>query len=101
MHNIIALAAGYTFARLNKRSLEDSKAICMETGIQNAGLGLILILNFFGEYGGMMLVAAFWGVWDLASAFGLALFWRYRSQTRRVAISASERGSRGARPGAC
>lgn len=79
VHNIIALLAGFYFAKLNKRSFKDSKAICMETGIQNAGLGIVLILNFFGEYGGMMLVAAFWGVWDLISAFALATFWNRRS----------------------
>jgi BASS family bile acid:Na+ symporter len=94
VHNIIALVAGYTFARLNRRSLADSKAICMETGIQNAGLGLIIILNFFGDYGGMMLVAAFWGVWDLASAFGLALFWRYRSSAEEIKIAVSEPGNK-------
>jgi len=83
IHNVLALSAGYLFARLNGRSLADSKAISMETGVQNAGLGLVLILNFFGEYGGMMLVAAFWGVWNLIAALGLSLFWNFRS--RRIA----------------
>jgi len=94
VHNIIALVAGYGFARLNKRTLADSKAICMETGIQNAGLGLILILNFFSEYGGMMLVAAFWGVWDLVSAFTLGLYWRSRSNPEKVIAVVSEPGNK-------
>ncbi len=80
VHNILALSAGYFFARLNRRTIKDAKAICMETGVQNAGLGLVLILNFFGEYGGMMLVAAFWGVWNLIAALTLGLFWNYRSR---------------------
>lgn len=80
VHNILALGAGYAFARLNQRSVKDAKAICMETGVQNAGLGLILILNFFGEYGGMMLVAAFWGVWNLIAALTLGLYWNFRSK---------------------
>lgn len=80
VHNILALSAGYLFARLNRRTVKDAKAICMETGVQNAGLGLILILNFFGEYGGMMLVAAFWGVWNLIAALTLGLFWNFRSK---------------------
>jgi len=79
IHNFLALSAGYFFAKLNRRTTRDSKAICMETGVQNAGLGLVLILNFFGEYGGMMLVAAFWGVWNITSALALGLFWNYRS----------------------
>ena len=80
VHNVITMLAGYYWAKLNKRNLADRRAICMETGIQNAGLGIVIILNFFGEYGGMMLVAAFWGVWELISAFSVAMFWNYRSR---------------------
>ena len=75
VHNFLALGAGYYFARLFGLPVQDRKAIAMETGIQNAGLGLILIFNFFGNLGGMMLVAAFWGVWDLISSFALAMYW--------------------------
>jgi len=81
LHNVLALSAGYFFARINRRTIRDSRAISMETGVQNAGLGLILILNFFGEYGGMMLVAAFWGVWNLVSALALGLFWNFKSRS--------------------
>jgi len=80
VHNILAMSTGYSFARLTRRTVKDAKAICMETGVQNAGLGLVLILNFFGDYGGMMLVAAFWGVWNLIAALGLSLIWNYRSK---------------------
>lgn len=36
----------------------DARSHCIEMGIQNAGLGRILIINFFSNLGGMMLVAA-------------------------------------------
>ena len=87
-HNVIAMLSGYYFAKLNKRTLADRRAICMETGIQNAGLGLVIILNFFDDYGGMMLIAAFWGVWDLISAFSVAMFWNWRSS--RAAVPSPE-----------
>lgn len=77
-HNISAMALGYYFPRLLKRSKFDSRAICFETGIQNSGLGLILIINFFGGLGGMVVVAAWWGIWDLISSFGLAMYWNRR-----------------------
>ncbi len=75
VHNIIALLAGYYWAKWNGLELPERKAICLETGIQNAGLGLVLIFNFFEHLGGMMIVAAFWGVWDLVSSFLISLYW--------------------------
>jgi BASS family bile acid:Na+ symporter len=83
VHNGLALLIGYQFARINKLGVPERKAISMETGIQNAGLGLVLIFNFFDGLGGMMLVAAWWGIWDLISGFGLSLFWRWRSGLKR------------------
>jgi BASS family bile acid:Na+ symporter len=56
----------------------DTRAISLETGIQNSGLALALIFNFFDGLGGMALIAAWWGVWHLVSAFGLAAYWKRR-----------------------
>jgi BASS family bile acid:Na+ symporter len=78
VHNGTALAMGYFFAKANRLSRYDARAIAIETGIQNSGLGLILIFNFFNGLGGMALIAAFWGIWHLISAFGLAMYWRGR-----------------------
>ncbi|MCB0656021.1 MAG: bile acid:sodium symporter family protein [Saprospiraceae bacterium] len=74
-HNSLAMVQGYYFARLNKLPEADARAISMETGVQNAGLGLVLIFNFFPEVGGMILVAAWWGVYDLISSFVVANYW--------------------------
>lgn len=74
IHNGLALLVGYLFsyyaAGLNSN---DSISIAIETGIQNSGLALVLIFNFFGGEGGMALIAAWWSIWHLLSAFGLAL----------------------------
>jgi BASS family bile acid:Na+ symporter len=40
-------------------------------GIQNSGLGLILIFNLFDGLGGMAIITAWWGIWHIVS--GLAL----------------------------
>ncbi len=71
-HNFIAIALGFALATLFKLSMKDRKTISIETGIQNAGLGLLLIFQFFGGLGGMALLAAFWGVWDIFSGLGIA-----------------------------
>jgi BASS family bile acid:Na+ symporter len=44
-------------------------------GVQNSGLGLALIFNFFAGLGGTAIVAAWWGSWHLVGGFTLALLW--------------------------
>lgn len=77
-HNGLAYVLGYFFAKANKMDERDRRAISLETGIHNSGLGLILIFNFFTGLGGMALMAAWWGVWDLVSSFALAMWWKKR-----------------------
>lgn len=78
-HNSLALGSGYAFARLLHLPLPDIKTITFETGIQNSGLGLILIFSFFNGLGGMALIAACWGIWHLVSGFALAKFMSHLS----------------------
>ncbi|MES0867874.1 bile acid:sodium symporter family protein [Pseudovibrio sp. SCP19] len=73
-HNGLALAAGYTLATIAGVSAYDRRAITIETGIQNSGLGLVLIFSFFGGLGGMSVVAAAWGIWHAISGLALASF---------------------------
>ena len=77
-HNALALGLGYGIATLARVAPADRRAITIETGIQNSGLGLILIFAFFGGLGGMAVVAAFWGLWHAISGLALALVWARR-----------------------
>ncbi len=77
-HNGLALLLAYAYSKSWKMTTRDARAIALETGVQNAGLGLVLVFNFFPELGGMLLVVAWWGIWDLISAFFLSLYWRQR-----------------------
>jgi len=72
LHNALALGGGYATARLIGLSAFDRRAVMIETGIQNSGLGLILIFGFFSGLGGMAVVAAFWGIWHVISGIALA-----------------------------
>ncbi|MCZ2099942.1 MAG: bile acid:sodium symporter family protein [Chitinophagales bacterium] len=77
LHNSLALTTGYWWSKkVIGLSVYDSRAISIETGIQNSGLALILIFNFFDGNGGMALIAAWWSIWHLISAGGIALWWR-------------------------
>jgi len=82
LHNALALATGNLFARLAGLSEFDRRAVTIETGIQNSGLGLILIFGFFAGLGGMAVVAAFWGIWHALSGIALA-GWMARTQATR------------------
>lgn len=75
IHNGAALTLGYGVAALARLPYEDRKSISIETGIQNSGLGLLLIFNFFDGLGGMALIAAWWGIWHILSGFTLAWYW--------------------------
>ncbi len=77
IHNFMALLTGFSFAKIMGLCKKDVRSITIETGIQNAGLGLLLIFTFFDGLGGMALLAAFWGIWHLISGLILAAFWGY------------------------
>lgn len=72
LHNGLAFALGFLLALVAGLKLADRKTITIETGIQNAGLGLVLIFNFFEGEADMALIAAMWGLWHLFTGFGLA-----------------------------
>lgn len=75
IHNAIALTAGYQMGRIFNLDEQDKRSIAIETGIQNSGLGLILIFGFFDGLGGMAIVAAWWGIWHIISGLSIAFFW--------------------------
>ena len=74
-HNLLALLLGYSIGLLLKLSVADRRAITLEVGIQNSGLGLVILFTFFSDAGGMMLITAFWGVWHLVSGLTLSQIW--------------------------
>lgn len=69
LHNGLGLLGAYYFSAALKNSEDVNRTVAIETGIQNSGLGLVLIFTFFGGNGSMALVAAWWGVWHLVSGF--------------------------------
>lgn len=80
-HNVLALVTGFYFAKTMRLSYKNQKTLSIETGIQNAGLGLLLVFSFFEGLGGMALLVAFWAIWDIASGLLLATYW---SQSKRT-----------------
>lgn len=77
-HNFIALGAGFFTGKVFKLPLADVKTLTIETGIQNSGLGLVLIFTYFSGLGGMAFITAFWGIWHLISGITIATLWKYK-----------------------
>jgi len=79
-HNSLLLLVGFYFARLNKLTYLNQKTLSIETGIQNSGLGLLLVFSFFNGLGGMALLVAFWAIWDILSGLLIAFFWSEKTK---------------------
>jgi BASS family bile acid:Na+ symporter len=75
-HNFTALSTGFITGKIGRLPLADVKTLTIETGIQNSGLGLVLIFTYFDGLGGMAIIAAWWGIWHLISGMTLASLWK-------------------------
>jgi BASS family bile acid:Na+ symporter len=88
LHNLLALGIGFGTSTVLKLPYKDRRTLTIETGIQNSGLGLILLLNpnifpdtgAWANNGGMLVITAWWGVWHIISGLTLAFLWRVRGR---------------------
>lgn len=87
--NALALGLGYGLATAARLSVSERRAVSIEVGIQNSGLGLVLIFNFFGGLGGMAVIAAWWGIWHIIAGLSLAGIWALldRRSTRAAPVA--------------
>ena len=90
IHNALALSIGFGTSSLFKLQERDRRTLTIETGIQNSGLGLALMLganhifaNFMPEYphgvpGGMLVITAWWGIWHIIAGLSVAGFFNLK-----------------------
>lgn len=78
IHNGLAYLSGFVLSRISGLKARETRTIMIESGIQNSGLGLIIIFNFYNGMSSMALVAAWWAIWHLISGFSLAWWWHSR-----------------------
>ena len=77
IHNLLALSIGYSVGTIFRVPKKDRKTLTIETGIQNSGLGLVLLLGTplftnFPPHGGMLVITAWWGIWHIISGLTVA-----------------------------
>lgn len=75
VHNLMALALGYATGKAFRLNDRQCRTLTIETGIQNAGLGLVICLSFFPSIGEMALVCAWWGIWHIVSGMTIGMVW--------------------------
>ncbi len=81
LQNLLALGAGYGAGRACRLGEPGTRAMTFELGVRNTGLALVLALGFFADLGGVVFVAALWGMWDVATGLVLSTWWRSRVPT--------------------
>lgn len=83
VHNGLALATGYSIGKIFRIPEADVRTLTIETGIQNSGLGLVLLFNpkIFPpdlQLGGMLFITAWWGIWHIISGLSISAYWSKR-----------------------
>ena len=78
----------YIFLVVLIHPFRDRRTLTIETGIQNSGLGLALMLGTslfagFPPHGGMLVITAWWGIWHIISGLTVATIFNL---TRRADV---------------
>lgn len=82
VHNGLAFLMGYAAGLLTGADKPSRRALTFEVGIQNSGLGIVILLTQLGGLGGAGVVAGLWGTWHVIA--GLILVGLFRGSDRRV-----------------
>jgi len=78
LHNLLGLLIGYVLAKLLRFDFTDQKAISIEVGMQNSGLGAALAVAHFSPIAAVP--SALFSVWHNISGPLLATWWGKRSE---------------------
>lgn len=77
LHNVLGLLVGYLLAKVLRLDFQNQKAISIEVGMQNSGLGSALALAHFAPVAAVP--SALFSVWHNISGPLLATWWGKRS----------------------
>lgn len=86
-HNALALLSGYCMGRTFKVNEADLRTLTIESGIQNSGLGLVLLLGTalfanFPPHGGTLVITAWWGVWHILSGLAISGYFNWKDKRK-------------------
>ena len=95
VHNLLALLIGWSVGKVSKLSREDRRTLTIETGIQNSGLGLVLLLGTgifadFPPHGGALVITAWWGIWHIISGLGVSTLFKLSDRKSKNNIKTNQ-----------
>lgn len=80
IHNGLAFLMGNVVARLAGATTRERRALTFEVGIQNSGLGIVILLTQLGGFGGAGAVAGLWGTWHIIGGLMLVVLFQYQDR---------------------
>ena len=93
LHNVLGLLLGYVLAKLLKLNFADQKAISIEVGMQNSGLGAALAVAHFSPLSAVP--SAIFSVWHNISGPLLATWWGKKADSLTSTEISSDKSHKG------
>ena len=89
-HNALAFGLGAGMARALRMGPAQRRSLTFEAGIQNTGLGLVILLGQFEGLGGAASITALWSIWHLFAGGLLAAAFRVYDGVKASAPKSAE-----------
>ncbi len=81
LHNGLAFGLGHITGIITRADTASRRALTFEVGIQNSGLGIVILITQLGGFGGAGAIAGLWGTWHIIG--GLILVGIFQWSDRR------------------
>ena len=76
LHNACSFLLGFITARVIDADQASTRSLTFEVGIQNAGLGIVILLTQLSNLGGAAVIAGLWGTWHIVAGLILVGWFR-------------------------
>ena len=80
LHNGLAFLMGHISGLLSKADKGSRRALTFEVGIQNSGLGIVILLTQLGGLGGAGAIAGLWGTWHIIAGLILVALFQWNDK---------------------
>ncbi len=91
IHNALAFTLGALVGYIFLKDQWKARALTFEVGIQNTGLGLLIVLSQLGGIGSAAIIVASWSIWHLFAGFILATLFRTLNKSNKQQAAASSK----------
>lgn len=83
LHNALAFGLGFLAATAARANVRQRRALTFEVGIQNSGLGIVILLTQLGGLGGAAAIAGLWGTWHIIGGLALVALFQFNDRKQQ------------------